>query len=1849
MPTKQIQLQGYQVYETIYDGARTVVYRGYQTCDQKPVVIKLLKNPYPSFTELLQFKNQYNLIRQLELPGVVSPYSLEPYQNSFALVMEDFGGISLKEYAQGTPALEEVLQIAIALADILDKLYQHHILHKDIKPANVLIHPITKQVKLIDFSVASRLPRETQTLTSPTALEGTLAYLSPEQTGRMNRGIDYRTDFYSLGITCFELLTGKLPFDSDDPLELVHCHIAKQPPAVHQLNDAVPPMVSAIVSKLMAKNAEDRYQSALGLKYDLELCLQQLQSGKQIEGQIGGQILPFELGQRDISNHFTIPEKLYGRESEVAELLAAFDRVAGNGELGQSELILIAGFSGIGKTAVVNEVHKPILQQRGYFIKGKFDQFQRNIPFSAFVQAFCNLVEQLLTESDAQLERWKLKLLKALGDNAQVIVEVIPELEQVIGEQPAVPELSGLAIQNRFNALFQKFIQVFTTPEHPLVIFLDDLQWADTASLKLMQLLMSDAENHHLLMIGAYRDNEVSLTHPLMLAVEEIGTAGTTVSTITLANLNVSDVNRLVADTLSCTLSAAEPLSERVNRKTKGNPFFVTQFLKSLYEDQLIIFERQNGCWQWNLEQINILSMDDDVVGFMQVQLEKLPDAAKNLLKLAACIGNQFELATLAVVYERSPHETAVDLWAALQEGFVIPIGDEYKMFHPDEGAIASELPSLDGNGAESTVFRFLHDRVQQAAYLLIPADQKQATHLRIGRLLLKPSKAENHDEQLFEVVNQLNLGAALIQDLTERQNLAQLNLLAGRKAVATTAYALASEYFGKGQGFLSADAWDQTYELTLDLYSEAVEVAYLNGQLELMDRLAEQVLQRARTLLDQIQTYEVKIQAYVSQNQLLEARSLGLLVLGLLGIDFPKTPDASDLERYLQSTQAEMAHHAIDDLIELPTLNLPDKLAAMRILATLISITFVSYPSLLPLVICEQVNLSLRYGNSPWSTFAYANYGLLLCATGDTDTGHQLGQLAIALLNQLDAKTLKAKTFTIVYSMTHHWQQPLSASLDPLLDGYHSGLETGDLEYAAYGILHRNEYAYFCGWELSKLAEQLARYGEALTQIKQIHTVTYSDIYRQAVLNLVEAPEDPIRLVGTAYDEGRSLPIHQQADDRYAIYQVYLQKLILSYLFGDLLQAVRCADLAEQYLDSVSGLYFVPAFYFYDALLRLAVYPGAEAEAQPGLLEKAQRHQDQIKQWANSAPSNFLHKWHLIEAERCRLAKQFTEAIAHYDLAIAEAAKYHYVQEEALACELAGRFYLGWGKAKIAQVYLTDAYYAYTRWGAKAKVNQLEQEYPTLLTSIAQPERSPLKRVSLASTTSSSALNSSLTRSSVLDLITVIKASQALAGEIHLEKLLAKLMRIVIENAGAQKSTLLLFQKQEWVVAAQADNETETIPSPSVAVDLRQVMPQSILNYVARTGETLVLEDARTEPPFSTDAYIIQQQPKSVLCTPIRNQGKLVGVLYLENHLTVGAFTSDRLEILQLLMSQAAISLQNATLYNTLEQTVEQRTQELHEKNQRLSNTLDVLQRTQTQLIQTEKMSSLGQMVAGVAHEINNPVNFIHGNIIHAETYFQELFDLLDLYQTYYSPPVPIIQKMIDEVGLDFLQEDLQKLLKSMKVGADRICQIVLSLRNFSRLDEAEMKPVDIHEGIDSTLLILQHRLKAKVDRPEIQVVKEYGKLPEIDCYASQLNQVFMNVLNNAIDALEDSRSTKGEDTPALPQVRIRTTLAKNTVTIRIADNGIGMSPEVLQRLFDPFFTTKPVGKGTGLGMSICYAIMEKHQGRLEVQSTLGQGTEFTISIPLSDGAKFNSVSKQSISEQSISEQVEAIVEPAL
>ncbi len=1378
-------IPGYQIVELLYESSSSLIYRGWRDRDRLPVILKLLDR-YPSLKEIARFRLEYEITSNFNLEGVVKAYSLETCSQSLMMVLEDLGGESLSKLRLTCQfSLEELLKLAKAITEILGQIHQQNIVHKDINPSNIVFNPVTKQLKIIDFGISSVLLPDNNTIANSNILEGTLAYISPEQTGRMNRSIDYRTDFYSLGVTLYQLLCDRLPFETTDANELVHCHLAKQPIALYKIKPEIPIVVSDLVLKLLVKNPEKRYQSSWGICADIEECLQQLQNH--------GEIKTFTLGSRDIGDKFHISQKLYGRDKEIQALLATFARVAEN----RSEIVIVSGDSGIGKSALVGEIEAEILQRQGYFITGKFERLNSNIPYYGWICAIQQLVERLLTEPEAEVQIWRDKLLTTLGNNGRVIVDLIPELELIIGKQIAATELPPAEAENRFNLVWQSFIRVFTQPEHPLVIFLDDLQWADRASLNLIQLLMTALNNRYLLVIGACRTDEVDARHLLSLMLNKLESVAVKLNYIDLNVLSLDDINRLIADTLHCELANSKPLAKLVQEKTAGNPFFINRFLKSLYQKQLIYFEFPGG-WQWNVEslQTQIMQSADNVVDLIIDKLQYLSATTQQILKIAACLGEYFDLKTLVLVNHKSFKDTAIDLLEAVEQGSIVPLVNEYKYLTAYTQEVAEDL---------QVTYKFIHDRVQQVIYSTIVEIDKKSLHLQIGRSLLQSTTPENLSDKIFTIVNHLNLGMELITEPKQQEELARLNLVAGKKAKSSVAYAAALTYFNMGRKLLGKANCLESSPLTLDLYSSAAEAAYLNGDFEQMQRLTEIVLQQFRNPLDRVVVYSVKIQAYIAQNQFLEAIATARQVLQTLGVKLPEHPSKWDLIWGKFKTQLVLQGKTPTELADLPLMSDPYKLAAMKTIASICTPTYFITPQLWQLMVFQKIQLSLKYGNAPGSPFGYADYGMVLAVEGNLEASYQFARLALNLLSRLKATEFKPKTFLLVNIYIRHWREHLRETLNPLLEAYQAGLATGDLEYAVFCLVFRFYHSYLVGRELPEIAAEMATYDNAIAQFKLETPLYIYKIYRQVTLNLMGESENPCCLSGESYDESRDLPLHLAKGDRYTIFHLYLNKLILNYLFQDYPQAVADAERTEELLlTGAVGLLLVPVFYFYASLTHLALFSHVSPTQQQQILTKVAANQKKMQTWANHAPMNYLPKFYLVEAEKYRLLGKTSEAIDAYDRALALTKEHQYQQETALTEELTAQFYLDRGKTQIARVYFLDARYSYFLWGATAKVKDLETRYPQLLSSV------PSERLSTTTTSS--------TRNEVLELATVMKASQALSEEMLLDKLLAKLIQILIENAGAETGCLILETQGKLSIEARGSFESDSCRSSPIS-----------------------------------------------------------------------------------------------------------------------------------------------------------------------------------------------------------------------------------------------------------------------------------------------------------------------------------------------------------------------------------------------------------------------------------------------
>lgn len=1856
-------IPGYKILARLYENKRTAIYRATRTHSNseaspqadRTVIIKLLCKTAVEFEEIARFRNQVAITRLLNVPGIAQVYELSEYQQQPMIVMEDFGGLSLNRYMQQHDlehpldsdlgleeqltyqralTLQQFLAIGIQIADILAAVHQKNVIHKDIKPHNILIHPPSGRIQLIDFSLSSQLPREQQGIHPPEALEGSLAYLAPEQTGRMNRGVDYRSDFYALGVTFYELLSGRLPFQTQEALALIHCHIAIHPPNLRTLKAEVPETIAAIVEKLMAKNPEDRYQSAIGLKHDLETCLN--------EWKATGTIPEFSLGRHNQAPPFIVSEKLYGRASEIQTLMGEFEAVAA----GETRLVLVGGFSGIGKTALINEVHKPILEKRGYFISGKFDQLNRNRPFSAMVKAFEHLITQLIESGEPDISLWKHKILSALEGQGQVIADLLPDIEQIIGPQSSISPLSGTAAQNRFNQVFQQFIQVFTQPEHPLVLFLDDLQWADLASLQLLETLASQSQGH-LLLLGAYRDNEVFPAHPFSQMVERLTSRPVAPKQLILSPLTPNTLNQLTTDTLRCPAEEALALTQLIYSKAQGNPFFTTQYLKTLQKEGLITFQIDAQCWHYNLATISQVTLTDDVVSLLREQLKQLSKQAQDALKLAACIGNVFDLHTLSIVCDtpqewprhRAHTQVAAALWEALQAGMILPVNEAYKFYQQpsaEEPATEDSTEPTEALSQPVPVYRFLHDRVQQAAYALIPTEDKQQTHTAIGQLLLDKLSESEQEEQLFEIVNHFNQGDIQNISTAEKQALAKLNLRAGVKAIQSAAGKAAYSYCQAGLRLLPQTAWQTHYPLMYSLHQQQAEAAYLSGQFEQAEAIYQQTLAHCQTPLDKAKIYRIQVTQYELQGRHAEAIDCQRESLALLGWDVPKTEEGLQLSLTAEIEQVNtfLKTQTVESRLQAEHLNESSIEEMMRILQILFYAAWLDgQPILALLAVAKMTTLSWTHGNSEMSPFGYACYGLVLGAWAqDYENGYKFGQMAVQLCDQFDNANVRSMTNFVFGSDVQSWSRPIRDADSYYETAYHYGMEAGNWLTVGFMMMLSGSDRLTYGKNLNELYQIVQTHADFLNRIQSLANL---DIFVASVVQpirqLLGLTVDSHSLDDDNFSEADFLANYQSAD--FALAWLYAIKIRHAVLFKDEGSYTQLVDKLGLIEATVATHAKVPSSTFYTALMHLQLRERAQQD------DEKQQHTQKIaaleaklQRWAKACPENIAHKCLILEGEKARLNQQWGIATEKYDKAIALANQHRYYYEAAFAGELAAQLFFDWDKPRIAKDYLTESYISYERWGAIAKLNQLKQSYPSIFddntndtgSSQSITFRVPLKNHQSPPRPLSEASHSLQSNLQSLDLTSLLKASQALSSEVQLEQVITALLRITLENAGANRCALLLPENDSLQVKAIArNNSCFEIEHLTAQLTADQEISVSIIETVQQTLTTVIIDDASITPSLKGDAYIEHYQPKSILCFPIQQSGRLSGILYLENRHTAHAFTPNHLEVLKIISVQAAISLENSRLYEQQDALVKDRTQAL---NQALEN----LKISQMQLIQKEKMSSLGQLVGGIAHEINNPISFIYGNIGSTNRYVQDLIALLESYQTSYPNPVDETAELLEDLDIDFVIKDLDKTLTSMKSGAQRIRDIVLSLRSFSRLDEAEFKQVNIHEGIESTLMLLQNRLNGADKQKPIRVEKQYGDLPQIPCFASEMNQVFFNILNNAIDALSyqptskqthkqpDQQTTDVEPIES-PCIRIQSERIGNDIVILFSDNGKGIENHVLDKVFDPFFTTKPVGQGTGMGLAIAHqTITEKHQGTLTVTSQVNEGSTFTIQLPI-------------------------------
>jgi PAS domain S-box-containing protein len=1457
--------------ETLWQDEEFVLSRSVQQGAFSPLLAMAPASAQPAPATLTRLEHAYALRDELDAAWAARPLALTHHQGRPTLVLDDPGG-ELLERLLGRPwEVTPFLRVAIGLAVALGRLHARGLIHKDVKPANILTNAATGEVWLTGFGIASRLPRERQAPAPPDVITGTLAYMAPEQTGRMNRSVDSRSDLYAYGVTVYEMLTGSLPFTATDPMEWIHCHIARPPTRPSERVQEIPGPIDAIVMKFLAKTAEERYQTAAGVEADLRRCLAEWESL--------GRIDRFPLGTQDVPDRLLIPERLYGREPEINTLLAAFDRVVTDGT---SELVLVSGYAGIGKSSVVNELHQALVPSGGLFASGKFDQYKRDIPYATLAQAFQNLVRPILGQSEEDLGRWRDAMRQALGPNGQLIVNLIPELELVIGKQPPLPDLPPQDRQTRFQLVFRRFLGVFARPEHPLVLFLDDLQWLDTATLALLERLVTEPEVRHLLLVCAYRDNEVSPLHPLMRTLGVIRNAGGRVQEIVLAPLMLDDVERLVADALNAERKCVRSLAELVFEKTEGNPFFAIQFTTALAEEGLLVFDPDGSAWQWDMDRIRAKRITDNVVDLMVGKLNRLPGATQEALKQLACLGNGAQTTTLGIVLGVSEEEVHAALWEVVRAGLVLRWNNDYS---------------------------FLHDRVQEATYALVAEGERAAIHLRIGRLLAACNPSEKLEETIFDIVNQLNRGIALITSEEERDQVAELNLMAGKRAKTSTAYAAALTYFAAGRVLLAEDSWERQYRLTFDLEFHRAECEYLTVDPKAAEERLSILSHRARNVVDQAAVTCVQVTLYTALDRIDRAVAVCLECLARVGLQWSANPTLDEVRQEYERVWRQLRSRSIEELVDLPPMTDPVCRATLDILTAVLPTARSIDENLFLLIVGRMANLSFEYGNSDGSCLGYVLLGAILGPYfGDYRTGVRLGKLGLDLTEKVGLDRFKARVYLNLGSNVVFWTRHLRTSLELLRRAFDLAQETGGLTFAGYSSAH--------------LVTNLLASGDRLGDVQR-EAETRLESAREARLGLVVAMiTGQLMFVRTlrgltpafssfndaGFDED-SFERHVEGDSRLALAACWywIRKLQAHFFAEDFVSAVEAAAKAQVLLWTTRLSFETAEYHFYGALARAAHSNAASADERPKHLAALAAHHKQLTLWAENCPENFANRAALVAAEIARLEGREPDAERLYEEAIRSAHEHGFAQNEGLANELAARFYAARGFETIAHAYFRNARSCYLRGGADGKVRQLDQTHPHLREEPA----------SLGPTTTIGAPVAHL------DLATVVKVSQAVSGEIDLEQLIDTLMVIALEHAGGDRGLLILPRGGELRIEAEA-----TTGRDRVEVRLRQArvtlseLPESVLHYVIRTQESVMLDDASAPNQFSGDEYIRQKHARSVLCLPLIKQSKLIGVLYLENNLTPHAFTPARIAVLKLLASQAAISLENAHLYTELQQS---------------------------------------------------------------------------------------------------------------------------------------------------------------------------------------------------------------------------------------------------------------------------------------------------------------------------------------
>ncbi|MBA2656003.1 MAG: AAA family ATPase [Tatlockia sp.] len=1478
----QLDIQGYSFRKIcLFSGENHDIYAGARQADQSEIVIKLLKSQHPNPDEIAALKHEYEILNLCSSiqneKGVPKAYDLIKIDNNYGLILENTALPTLAEILNHRVKIDikTFLNLAVGIAEVLSLIHQKKIIHKDLNPSNIMCDLDGKRIKIIDFESSTLVPREYSDLLTMNTLTGTISYISPEQTGRMNRGVDYRSDYYSLGIIFYQMLTGKLPFDDSDPLAIIHSHIALKPKSPHSLDPNIPQILSDLVMKLLEKNAENRYQNAYGLLKDLKKCLSQFNEFGLIES--------FDLGKGEVFNRFQIPEKLYGREKEKALLFKSFKRVARSG---MAELILVSGHSGVGKSSLINEMHKPIVREKGYFVAVKFEKFKKNTPFYALSKAITILITQILVESKVRISEFSKKIKLALGENAKLMMDIIPGLTLLIGEQVEPVPLGFMERKNILFYLFKNLIKAMGSFQHPLVLFIDDLQWADFSSLNIISSVIAEKDKTSILIIGAYRHNEVADDHYLMGFIEEIKHRQCKITQLDLKPLNLENVEALIADTLYC---QSPELAEISFKKTGGNPFFLTQFLSDLHKDNLFHFDVNTNHYKWDLEEVLKRSASINIVELMVDKIAKLPSKIQFMLQVASCIGSHFNLDLLAKLCNTTRDDILYALQEVVVEGYIFTTGEYYK----------------------ATSFNFMHDRIQEAANLSLSEGERKQIHFQLATLLLKKHKASTSTNLLLTIADHYLIWTKGVPlERIPRKlafKMANIHLLAAKQAKSAAASDSALTYINHALRLMDAKAWHTDYEFMFELYVEATENAYLGSRFKDMEYYVEIALTHANNILDEIKIRKSQLLAYAGQGKYGLTIDIGKLVLAKLGVEFPTRINPLHIISAMLNIKRLTMFKPIASLIDLPEMSNELQVAKISLLRILVPACYRFNSNLFALVVCKMVTLCLQYGNTKEAYSSYAAYGTIQSGfLGNYELGYQLGKLSLDLINHRPGAIARSEAETVCAnaSFIMHWKAPVQESISTLVKHFARCFELGTPDYAAYSIMPAVIYMFLAGYKLPELLLSINEYklrAQSFVDFKNFKFFNLLDFYGQKISQFIEQDNST-----TVSPKSTTVDFLINQKDKTILFVSFLFKLIQYYQNEDYQSAYESLDKSSISEKDALGTFIVPTYHFYIALIHFKIYKSAKWGSKVKIRKVLKRNLALMRKWSKFAPGNHLQKYELLAAEwEAVVSNKPEKAALLYEKALKSAKINGFLNDEAVIRESAAQFNYDRGQSAVAQWYMEGARYCYLLWGATAKVAQLDTHY----------HLSSNSDLHLAETESFS--RNFKDGSQSLQIQTLLKFSQRISSSLDLKDVLQQLMHFIMESAGAEKSYLLLNQNNQYFIEAEGSigsKKTKVLESREMHDNL---LPISLINYVANTKETLRFDNAVNSTQFLTDNYIKTNKLKSVCCIPLLNKGICSGIIYMENNLAEGVFTKKQQDFLYLLSSQIAICIDNAKLFS--------------------------------------------------------------------------------------------------------------------------------------------------------------------------------------------------------------------------------------------------------------------------------------------------------------------------------------------